>query len=115
MPSPEEPTDAQLARIVLRALAGVVALLLATGVATAVGRVADDGGGRDESAEDVVVGAGNGLVSLSPRGGIGPLPGTAVPRYTRSRADPLRSVPKTGRRAAVVSFSEYETVDAARE
>jgi hypothetical protein len=110
-----EPTDAQLARLVLRALAAGVALLLAAGVATAAERLADDRGGRDEAAEDVVVGGGLGPGTLSPRGGIGPLPGTAVTRYIRSRAEPLQSVSESGRRAAVVSFSGYESADAAKE
>jgi hypothetical protein len=110
-----EPTDAQLARLVLRAMAGVVALLLAAGVAVATERLADDGGGRDEAADDVVVGRGLGPASLSPRGAIGPLPGTAVSRYVRSRAEPLQSVGDANARAAVVSFSGYKTVDAARE
>jgi hypothetical protein len=115
MGSTEEPTDAQLATMVLRAVAAVVALLLAGGIAAAVERVGEDGGGRDEAAGDVVVGLGRGPSSLSPRGGIGPLPGTAVPRYERSRADPLRTVGDRSRRAAVASFAGYKSVDAARE
>ena len=112
-----EPSDAQLARLVLRAIGAVIALLLAAGVATAVGRLGQEEG-VDESASDVVVGpspAGGGSALLSPRGGIGPLPGTAVGRYTRSRADRLSSVGDRTRRAAVVSFSGYKTVDSARE
>jgi hypothetical protein len=110
-----EPTDEQLARLVLRVLAALVALVLAAGVAAAAERVGEDGGGRDEAAEDVVVGGGSGPSSLSPRGAIGPLPGTAVPRYVRSRVEPLQSLPDGTRRAAVVSFSGYRSADAARE
>jgi hypothetical protein len=101
--------------MVLRAVGAVVALLLASGIASAAERVADEGGGHDESAGDVVVGTGTGPSLLSPRGGIGPLPGTAVPRYVRSRAEPLQTVGAREERAAVVSFSGYKTVDAARE
>ena len=110
-----EPSDAQLARLVLRSMGAVIALLLAAGVASVVGRLGAEVG-VDESASDVVVGASDGgSASLSPRGGIGPLPGTAIGRYTRSRADRLSSIGDRTRRAAVVSFSGYKTVDSARE
>ena len=95
------PSDAQLTTIVLRTLAAVVALLLAGGVASAAGRM---GEGPDETAADTVVGLGG----LSPRGAIGPLPGTSVASYVRSRGADLAAV--TGsRRAAVVSFTSYRT------
>ena len=69
MASPD-PTDEQLTRLVLRVLAGLVALTLAGGVASAAGRLADESGaGSGVATEDPVVGAG----VLSPRGGIGPL------------------------------------------
>lgn len=102
-----EPTDEQLARLIVRVLAATVALLLAGGVASAAGRVG--AGDTDETAEDVLVGIG----VLSPRGGIGPLPGTAVAAYERSRAIALADVPGAERRAAVVSFSGYLSVEAA--
>ena len=98
-----EPTDEQLAGVVLRVLAALVALILAGGVASAAGRLAE--GDVDESSDDVLVGSG----ALSPRGGIGPLPGTAVASYVRAREAALGEVGATDRRAAVVSFSSYRT------
>lgn len=111
MASPD-PTDEQLTRLVLRVLAGLVALTLAGGVASAAGRMADEPGSGSGAATDApVVGAG----VLSPRGGIGPLAGTAVPAYERARSAALADVPGSERRAAVVSFAAYQSVDAARE
>ncbi|HVF32693.1 MAG TPA: hypothetical protein VM933_06625 [Acidimicrobiales bacterium] len=104
------PTDDQLARMVVRGLAALVTLTLAGGVASAAGRLADRPSGI-EGAGDAVVGAG----ALSPRGGIGPLPGTAVAAYERARAAALADVPSGERRAAVISFAGYRTVDAALE
>lgn len=101
----DSPSDEQLARLVLRALAAVIALVLAGGVASAAGRLGDEG---DESASDVVVGTG----ALSPRGGLGPLPGTSVTSYASAAAGELRDA--SGRRAAVVSFAGYRTIDAAQ-
>lgn len=110
MASPEGgPTDEQLARIVVRVLAAVIALTLAGGIASAAGQLAQ--GDTDETAADTVVGAG----PLSPRGGVGPLAGTAVATYVRSRAAALAVVPGGERRAAVVSFTAYRTPDEARE
>lgn len=108
MASPE-PTDEQLARLVVRVLAAALALLLAGGVASAAVRLNE--ADSDETAADVLVGAGD----LSPRGGIGPLPGTSVPPYERARAEALAEVPTDGRRSAIVSFGEYQLVDAALE
>lgn len=108
MASPE-PTDEQLARLVIRVLGALLALLLAGGVASAAVRLND--ADTDETAEDVVVASG----TLSPRGGIGPLPGTAVAPYERARAQALEDVPAQERRAAIVSFDEYRVVDAALE
>ena len=102
----DSPSDEQLARLVIRALAGVIALTLAGGAVAAAGRMNDD---VDETASDVVVGPG----ALRPRGGLGPLPGTAVAAYERAAAGELASV--TGRRAAVVSFEEYRTSEQATE
>ena len=104
-----EPTDEQLARLIVRVLAAAIALLLAGGTATAAGR--PSAADTDETAEDVLVGTG----PLSPRGGIGPLPGTAIAAYERSRATALADLPAGERRAAVVSFSRYLSVEAALE
>lgn len=104
------PSDEQLARVVVRVLAALIALLLAGGVASAAGRLAE-GDTSDETADDVLVGSG----ALSPRGGVGPLAGTAVPTYVRSRAAALADVAGGERRAAVVSFDAYRTPDEARE
>ncbi len=111
MASPEGgPSDEQLTRLVLRVLAGLVALTLAGGVASAAGRLADEEvGDRDETAADVIVGG------LSPRGGLGPLPGTEVATYLRARGNALAAEPTPGAlRAAVVSFRTYLTPAAAR-
>ena len=97
----DSPSDAQLARVVVRSLAAVIALVLAGGVASAAGRLGED---ADEDASDVVVGRS----SLSPRGGLGPLPGTSVPSYLRAAEAARPSI--EGRRAAVVSFAGYRTV-----
>lgn len=104
-----DPTDEQLARLVIRVLGAFLALLFAGGVASAAVRLNE--GDTDESADDVVVASG----TLSPRGGIGPLPGTAVPAYERARARALADVPGQERRAAIVSFAEYRDVEAALE
>jgi hypothetical protein len=105
-----EPTDAQLARLVVRVLAAFVALLLAGGVAAASGRLAeasdDDGAGADGGGVEAAV------RSLAADGrGIGPLPGTSVPAYVRARAAALAEVPDGEERAAVLSFAAYRTVD----
>jgi hypothetical protein len=108
-----EPTDEQLARLVVRVVAAFVALLLAGGIAAASSRLAsdaDDGAAGVASAEG---GDGAGMRSLSSAGGgggIGPLPGTPIATYVRSRAAALRAVPEGEERAAVVSFSGYRTV-----
>jgi hypothetical protein len=102
----DSPSDAQLARLILRTLAGVIALTLAGGIASAAGRLGDEG---DESADDVLVGTG----ALSPRGGLGPLPGTSVTAYVRAATKELADA--EGRRAAVVSFAGYRTPEQAAE
>jgi hypothetical protein len=90
-----------LATVVVRLLAALTALVFAGGIASAAGRLGDD---EAESAEDTLVSGG---AVLSPRGGIGPLPGTIVAAYVRSREDALVEV--TSRRTAVVSFDGYRT------
>lgn len=101
-----EPTDEQLERLVVRALAALLALLLAGGVATAAVRLSE--GGTDEEAGDVVVGAG--AVS-----GRGLLPGTAIPGYLRERSAALAGLAGAERRSAIVSFEAYRERDAALE
>ena len=103
----DSPSDAQLARLVFRTLAAVIALTFAGGIASAAGRLSSDG---DETADDVLVGTG----ALSPRGGLGPLPGTSVSDYVRAADAELAGV-AAGRRAAVVSFSGYRTPEQARD
>ena len=100
----DSPSDAQLERIVVRSVAALIALVLAGGVASAAGRLGEEDG---EAASDVVVGTG----ALSPRGGLGPLPGTSVTSYVSAASAELREA--SGRRAAVVSFTEYRTTEAA--
>lgn len=107
MASPE-PTDEQLARLVVRVLAALIALVLAGGVASASGRLAADRG--DGAAGDGSV-ADGAVRSLSSGGdGIGPLPGTPVERYVAARARVLADVPAGEKRAAIVSFDGYRTV-----
>lgn len=106
MASPD-PTDEQLAHLVVRALAALLALLLAGGVTTAAVRLAE--GDVDEEAGDVVVGGGALL------GGRGPLPGTALSAYVRERTAALTALAGPARRSAVVSFDSYRTRDAALE
>lgn len=101
---PAEPTDEQLARLVLRALSAVVVLTLAAGVAAAAVRL-DEGEGVRPSPTEATR-------PLSPRGGIGPLPGTSVVAYERARDAVLDDV--QGRRTAVVSLGAYETSAEAR-
>lgn len=101
----DSPSDAQLARVIVRALAAVIALVLAGGVASAAGRL----GEAADEAGDVVVGTG----ALSPRGGLGPLPGTSVAAYVRAASSELADVRAEGRRAAVVSFDGYVTPEEA--
>ena len=101
----DSPSDAQLARLVVRALFGVIALTLAGGVAAAAGRISD----TDESAADIVVGTD----PLSVRSGLGPLPGSSVTAYVRAARTELDGA--RGRRAAVVSFTEYRTPEQAAE
>ena len=102
-----EPTDEQLERLVVRALAALLALLLAGGVATAAVRLSE--GDTDEEAADVVVGAG----ALS--SGRGPLPGIALAPYLRERAAALDALAGAERRSAIVSFEAYRERDAALE
>jgi hypothetical protein len=102
-----EPTDEQLERLVVRALAAVVALVLAGGVATAAVRLTE--GDTGEEAADVVVGAG--VLSA----GRGPAPGTALPAYVRDRAAALAALAGAPRRAAIVSFETYREREAALE
>lgn len=103
----DSPSDEQLARLVLRALAAVIVLTLAGGIASAAGRISDQD--VDETAADVLVGTG----ALRPRGGLGPLPGTSVPDYIRAAQRDLAD--GEGRRAAVVSFAAYRTPEEAAE
>lgn len=107
MASPE-PTDEQLARLVVRVLAALVALLLAGGVASAGGRLAEAGG--DGAAADDAGGDAAARSLSSVGDGIGPLPQTPVERYVKARAEVLAGVPAGAQRAAIVSFEGYRTV-----
>jgi hypothetical protein len=107
MASDGGPTDEQLARLILRVLAGAIALVLAGGVAVAAQRLAD--GERGQADDPGVVapddGSGAGAPSLGGPGTIGPLAGAPVAPYLAARADALARA--DGRRAAVVSFERY--------
>lgn len=86
----------------MRLLAAVILLTFALGVAAAAPRLAvDDATGAPEQGR-----------VISTRGGIGPLPGTAVAPYLRDRTAALAEA--RGRRAAVVSFTTYRSSDEAR-
>jgi hypothetical protein len=85
----------------VRALAAVVAVLFAAGLAVLVGH-ADDGGG----------GFG-GIGSTASVEAIGPLPGVGVPGYVDERRQSLAVAVDT--HVAVVSFEIYATADQARE
>lgn len=101
MPSPEtiaELSDEQLRRLVLRVLAGVVALILAGGIASVAVKVND----RNDLGGEEAVTAG---AVLSAEGGIGPLATTRLDAYISIRGAELREA--VGRRAAVISFSSY--------
>jgi hypothetical protein len=100
------PSDDQLARLVIRVLAGVIALTLAGGVATAVGRLNEDSGpppGLEAGGDP----------TPRPKGTLGPLASTVLAGYSDLRADALRGA--RGRRAAVVSFDSYLEPEKARE
>lgn len=88
--------DAVEERLILRAVAALVAFVFASGVAVALTRTDDDAVGGD----DVPSVEGEPLLS-----GAGPLPGTDVPTYVTARTDALPGV--EGRVTAVVSFREY--------
>jgi hypothetical protein len=96
-------------------VAGFVALLLAGGIAAASNRLAtasDDDDGGAGAGVAAGVGSGDGVGTLA--GGIGPLPGSSVTAYVRSRSSALAGVGDGDTRAAVVSFAAYRTVAAAR-
>jgi hypothetical protein len=101
------PTDEQLARLIVRVLAGAIALILAGGVAVGAQRLADGDRSRD-GVGVVAPGEGGGLgdgAALGGPGTIGPLAGAAIATYLPARADALARVRE--RRAAVVSFERY--------
>ena len=105
----DSPSDADLARLIVRSVAAIIALLLSAGVATVAVRMGEE---ADESdAADVVVGT----AALRPRGGLGPLPGSSVSSYEAAAAAELASSVGVGRRAAVVSFADYRTPEQAAE
>jgi hypothetical protein len=109
------PTDEQLARLVVRVLAGMIALVLASGVAVGAQRLAED----DRAADDpgvVSPGASGDLGGAPVLGGpgtIGPLAGAPIATYLAGRADALARAQEP--RAAVVSFERYLSVADARK
>ncbi len=109
MPS-ADPSDAQLARLVVRGLAAFISLTLAGGIASAAERLAQPAA-RARSADGGLFGVGE----LSPRGGVGALPATAVSTYLRARRAALAAAPPAASRVAVVSFVEYQERSAALE
>jgi hypothetical protein len=102
------PTDEQLARLVVRVLAGAIALILAGGVAVGAQRLAEADRGGEGDAAVVAPGASGDLGDAPVFGGpgtIGPLAGAPIAIYLSARADALARV--QDRRAAVVSFDRY--------
>ena len=91
-----EPSDRDLERLVLRAVAALVAVVLAAGVAVAVSRSEDAGVGGGALARGDAGGAG-----------IGPASGADVAAFVADRRLALERA--TGERAAVVSFERYLT------
>ncbi len=105
------PSDEQLAGVILRVLAAVVALTLAGGIASAAGRLVD----RDEAV--IAAGAnapsGDVLAATTIGGRVGPAPGTIVADYIRARSGGVAD--GRGRRAAIVSFRNYRSASEAIE
>jgi hypothetical protein len=98
-----DPTDAELARILLRVIAGLIALLLATGVASAATRLGND----------ATVAESDPALRLGDPGAIGPLPGAPIATYIPERDQALAEA--HGARAAVVSFAQFHSAaDASR-
>lgn len=96
-----DPSDADLARLVVRALAALVAFLFCIGIAVVVTRIETDTTGRSE----------NGAVTDAPSGGGGPSPGADVTSYVADR----RAAHNDRQRAtAIVSFSRYHVETEAR-
>ena len=94
------PTDEELIRLLLRVLAGAVALVMALGVAAAAARMADP--------EPVAAPAPAGEASKT----AGPPPGRLVGPYLQARTRELAGA--RGVRSAVVSFARYQDPPAAR-
>lgn len=87
------PTDEELIRLLLRVMAGAVALVLALGVAAAAARLGDP-----EPVDAPAVAGGASETA-------GPPPGRLVGLYLQSRTRELAGV--RGARSAVVSFARY--------
>lgn len=94
--------DSAEERLILRAVAALVAFVFAAGVAVALTHSDDDAPGDDGPSVD-----GEPVFS-----GAGPLPGTDVPTYVTARMDALSQV--EGRVTAVVSFRDYAVERGAR-
>ena len=94
MPASAEGTEE---RLVLRAVAALVAFVFAAGVAVALTRTEADDGAIDVPAAD------DGPLLV----GTGPLPGASVPKYLARRRAALDRL--QGRAVAVVSFDAYRT------
>lgn len=95
--------DSAEERLVLRALAALVAFVFASGVAIVLTRSADESAAVDDAP------AVEGEPVFS---GAGPLPGADVPTYVTARTDALPRA--EGRVTAVVSFREYSVEREAR-
>lgn len=94
-----EPTDRELAGLLVRVLSALILLLASAGIAAAVDlRSGDDG---DEAA-----------VAVGPADGIGPVAGSSIDGYLAERPGALGAA--TGQRAAVVSFTTYLDEPSAR-
>jgi hypothetical protein len=98
------PTDQELARMLLRGLGALIALLLASGVASAAGRL---------GAEEGPLTAEDPAVALAGPRAVGPLTGTPIAPYVEDRGNRLAEA--RGVHAAVVSFAGYKTAAGARQ
>jgi hypothetical protein len=97
--------DADVERLLIRAVAALVLFVFAVGVALVLVRGQGDGGG---SADDDTVSS-----SSAPLDSAGPLVGADLSAYVAQRRQVLATL--TGSATAVVSFASYRTADATRQ
>jgi hypothetical protein len=97
--------DAEVERLLIRAVAALVLFVFAVGVALVLVRGQGDGGGSAD--DDTVASSG------APLDNAGPLVGTELSAYVTQRRQVLAGL--TGSATAVVSFSAYRTADATKQ